>query len=544
MELSISTDLLSIVFDAVSGSLVEMHNSRIGDSVIRSSLPTALPFVVHADPPGTEIPLSPVGTGSAGDDFLELMWTGGGLECVLSVAVEERSARSLWNLRIRNIGAEERSLAVEFPRFNGVMPDPEGGGARGHVTDQYGRRLSPAVFENPPIQWHCLCDVERRSALGIIVKDPSFGPKTLVTGERLISFRHTGPFRLRRGGVIRLPEIIVLAEKGDWRGTAEEYRRWRARFTPGLRPPRWFYSGIIWGLRQLEADERAVRAILPSAPARGPVLLVSETRMEERRSIDTHGVFAEGTDFSLLPIRVSHPFHRPFLRGNKTAVRASLCGSPFIYGERGEPADAEASRWACAQTAVWNALVWGAVGPDPSVDDPGITARLFVGKAFSLVIAARLDPATGRLAEYHAPYRLTIPWTRKGRPRAAVCDLERLSWRDLEPFLSGGSFVVDESANWAACVVLSKDLDLVGFDPLPEVVPGGMVRVSPSVIAGPGRTVRVRISIPGCIDRPIRIPVGAESSLLIPHGVRPGEYPVIVKGRNSPCFVRFLRVLG
>jgi hypothetical protein len=70
------------------------------------------------------------------------------------------------------------------------------------------------------------------------------------------------------------------------------------------------------------------------------------------------------------------------------------------------------------------------------------------------------------------------------------------------------------------------------------------VRVSPSVIAGPGGTGRVRISIPGCIDRPIRIPVGAESRLLIPRGVRPGEYPVIVKGRNSLCFMRFLRVLG
>ncbi len=32
--------------------------------------------------------------------------------------------------------------------------------------------------------------------------------------------------------------------------------------------------------------------------------------------------------------------------------------------------------------------------------------------------------------------------------------------------------------------------------------------------------------------------------ILIPRGVRPGGYPVIVKGRNSLCFMRFLRVLG
>jgi hypothetical protein len=546
MELSVTTEKLSIVFDASSGSLAEISNAETGDAVVRPFAPSGPPFALYEPSSGPAagpwIPLSKARMSLRGSLF-ESVWTDGILECFFTVAASRLPSRSLWDLVIRNTGRRERVFQAEFPVLDGVMPDPAGRGVRAAAMDQYGRPFGPAVSDGAALPWHCIWDPGRRSALGIVVRDPRFGPKEFVTDKTMLHLRHSGVFTLGPGGALRLPQAVVLAETGDWRAAAEECRQWLMLTGLDRRPPKWFRSGDIWGARLPEAGAGGVVSLFPAAPARGRALLLSDAGPGENRPRRAHGDFVHDPSAQLLQQRASFPFRRPCL-GRGEAVRASLAGAPWLRLPPDAPLDPLSANWACAQATAWRALVWGVVRPDPAADDPGITARLFDAGAFSAAMAARLDPAGGGLAEYHAPYRLVIPWSGPRQPLAAVCDLETLVWRTVEPFVSGGSFGVDESANWCMCIVIRGDIDLVGFGQTSEVVPGGMLRIRPELIAGTGKTARVRVSIPGCIPRGIRIGVGEERLIPIPADARPGAYPVILRSRSSLPFLRLLRVLG
>ena len=536
MELAFLTEQLSIVFDSSTGKLIEIRNTVLNDTVVRPAPESGSVLSLRLDDMQT-VPLSLLSARSR-RPLMELAWSGGGLECLLTIRAGSNPSSSLWDLLIRNTGPEERLVSPEFPLLRGVMPEPPGDNARGFVQDQFGHdAFAPAVRSVLPLQWHCLIDAGRGSVLGIQARDPHFLPKSIRTADHEVSLSYTGSFPVGRGAILRLPQIVIGAHSGDWRGTAADYREWLRRRLPQKRPPRWFFSGAVWGAALSETE------ISPGPGQRGAAFKLCAGPEDEAGCKRAHGFLSRDPALPVLQIRASYPHRRPVLSGGGSALCASLSGVPWLSASPTEPAE-DAERWYCAQITAWDALVWGEPRRDPAVDDPGISTRLFEGWQFSAVVAARRDADSGGLTEYHAPYRLLIPWSGTSAPDVAACDLETLAWRTIVPFPSGGCFGVDESANWVLVVVLNGKTDLVGFDRLPEVIPGGVLSMNPRIIAGPGTTARIRLSIPGCLEKDARIVVGEESRLPIPKTVRPGRYPVILHGRGALRFCRMLRVLG
>lgn len=495
MEIALSGDTCTLLFDSDTGCLRAIHDLERRTDLLDPGARPRVPFRLHGFPTPvlTGLRMSPPAGGSA----LRAHYEAGCLSAVLRVSITGRSAQSSWSLEIRNRSTDAQELSVDFPCLEGT-----------------GRALF-VPWPGCPLQWACVAAPSGRAGLGVVVRDPSAMEKLFLVGDGTFAIRYARPLELFAGQSARLPETILLTSGPEWKDTARAHGGWR-------------------GSARIAARAAAVPAMQgPAAPAGCTGAPLRELLLALRLSLPGAALAADDP------------------------VDASLAGVEFDGEARGRPraagldSVAQAARlllcrnWACASDTAGQALLHGEVLPDPRPSDPGVATRMFRGEDMDAAVFARPPEADdeGLLGGWHAPYEVAVPVRGDKVPEVALCDLEDLSWQRCVPFIREGCIRVDASTNWMLCLVLGRKTRLVGFEAPPETAPGGRAVIRLEQIAGTGRAGRLLFSAGGLL-RPRPVEEGSEIEIPVPPGTAPGFYPLALWGRHVPRFSRMLRVLG
>lgn len=171
------------------------------------------------------------------------------LRATLSVSVRDNEDSSTWALTITNGGSDQMQLLPVFPLFGGVRLG-EGLDDLMVANDQAGY-ICPlwskpgGIYGNGgqmSMQWGCVFSHDAECAFGFIVEDPDLTNKEIRYADPRIEVRYFPPVDLDPGESIALPHVRVLVYRGDWKPTAQAYRRWFPAVMPPLQRPEWLDS--------------------------------------------------------------------------------------------------------------------------------------------------------------------------------------------------------------------------------------------------------------------------------------------------------------
>jgi hypothetical protein len=260
-------------------------------------------------------------------------------------------------------------------------------------------------------------------------------------------------------------------------------------------------------------------------------------------------------DISLM--RIAVPTYRPVAYSGAGPVWTSISG--FLGTGDCTPSNKETPdfHWICVQSTIHDAFMWGDVADeDPKVSDPEIVTRRFIGKDCDVITAVRPEckdarwpwPNAGDLSDKRGAYQIRIPFSGKAPAQIAVCDIEKLEWTRMRSYIQENEIVVPMESNWIAVVVPRGQAQVVGFDPLPEVSPGGSVTIRPMRLAGQGKSDRVEVWAPGLVvgnegKSSANMKIGDEIEVFVPAGTYPGWYRIQVKGTGIMGVRRLLHVV-
>jgi len=257
----------SITFSRKTGELLGIRNVPLNDPVLKGSPSFGTPFRIHTDFSGewllntdaekaAQTHLGPEGLAvtnvrrsmDATWDSLHLTYTGGGLECVLRIALEFGTGDSTWTLSVKNTGTEPRDFFVEFPRFEGVQPGSDDAKRKQTVLNQAGWigeawKGGGGIYGNGgqwSMQWHALFDPASHSSFGFIVMDPELRNKRLALNKPRIAIQYFPPKKLAPGETVALPPVWLSIRKGDWKHIAKAYAVCYEKPMPHAEPPQWF----------------------------------------------------------------------------------------------------------------------------------------------------------------------------------------------------------------------------------------------------------------------------------------------------------------
>ena len=251
-----------IEFDARNGALSRIANLVAADECLKEPRADTSPFRIYSDftkeyefgddpaaisrlvmQPGSSRLAQVMRRGG-----LNLRYERDGLEANLRVTLTADSGTSDWSLRVTNRGAKPRDVMVSFPCFDGVRLGPAGATNLATAMSQAGT-ITPAWAHHGGVvgdggqmsmQWHAIWDPASRSALALIMMDPSVQPKMLVLTEPSIELRYFPPRTLAPGETMELPPARLLIYQGDWRPAARAYHAWYTSAYKLVAPPEWF----------------------------------------------------------------------------------------------------------------------------------------------------------------------------------------------------------------------------------------------------------------------------------------------------------------
>lgn len=260
-------------------------------------------------------------------------------------------------------------------------------------------------------------------------------------------------------------------------------------------------------------------------------------------------------DLPLMRLAV-HPY-RPIAYSQSGPVWGSISG--LVGGRSSTSPDLGVleANWLCARHPVHEALTVDEVADaDPKASDPQMVTRQFRGKGYSAALAVRpacpdaVWPANTPLAPKHARYTLTLPdadarTDQAEAPKAAVCDIETLTWTPVEPERSEGGLLVPLTSNWALVVVPDRDgPDVIDFTVPPVLHPGesGLLHLR-NLSAKPETAPRsVSIVAPGLKTPSAPVAVPGDAAIEVPEEAVPGLYGLTVSGDKVLSTKRFLKV--
>ncbi len=263
-----------IAFDRQSGRLVTLRNRQAQDEYLKEPWKKGNPFRVYTDfirpfelqdDPAdiARTALEPsscrlVSTNYVDDtdqSGLNLLYRDRAehWEIQLCVALSDGGC-SEWTLDVVNIGNVAGQVMVDFPFIGNICLGKSRHTNLATVLNQAGY-IAPAtehrggVYGNGgrwSMQWHCVCDPDSGSALGLIVKDPQVRNKRLGDDSPSLRISMFPEHELRPGERLSLPRVQIIIYQGDWRRTALEYRTWFANAFQPLEPPEWLRCSDGW----------------------------------------------------------------------------------------------------------------------------------------------------------------------------------------------------------------------------------------------------------------------------------------------------------
>ncbi len=247
----LENDACRIEFDGTSGELVKIENRKLGDNILKASPRPGIPFRVSS---GFKSPWLPSGNNEAaiqlGTDSIRLVsakalsedvgqsltmnYAASGFEFVLKVVLRNDSGDSEWQLMVRNVGAGEQDVLVEFPVLDGVQLGAPDAAMKQTWLNQAGLIMDAWAFPDRTyglstewsMQWHSLFDPASGSALGLVIKDPESLAKKLIQHKPVVKVSYYPPRMLAAGESRTLPTTLMKVYSGDWKATARDFADW------------------------------------------------------------------------------------------------------------------------------------------------------------------------------------------------------------------------------------------------------------------------------------------------------------------------------
>jgi hypothetical protein len=260
----LENDACRIEFDGTSGELVRIENRKLGDNILKASPRPGIPFRVSS---GFKKPWLPTTSNGAaiqlGTDSIQLVsakakseeagksltlnYAGGGLEFVLKVVLRKDSGDSEWRLTVKNSGAQEQDVLVEFPVLDGVQLGAPDAPMKQTWLNQAGLITDAWTFPERTyglstewsMQWHSVFDPASGSAFGLIIKDPEALAKKLIENKPVLKVSYFPPRRLAVGESRTLPTTLLKVYRGDWKATARDFADWSEIAFKPVPVPQW-----------------------------------------------------------------------------------------------------------------------------------------------------------------------------------------------------------------------------------------------------------------------------------------------------------------
>lgn len=267
-----------------------------------------------------------------------------------------------------------------------------------------------------------------------------------------------------------------------------------------------------------------------------------------------HGALTQVYPRDLPPMRLAVAPYRPITYAPGGPVWGSIAG---LAGGRtcweADLGDLEGN-WICARFPVHKTLIAGDVpDEDPHASDPGIVARMFQGDGHWAIVAARPAcqdanewPAATGLSPERKDYALTAHGLPETPLKAALCDIETLTWKPLEIEHNGDTVRMQLGANWALIVLTPADgPDVITVGPPPTTAPGERVVLKLATVPGvprEGQPLPVSVGAPGLTVGPPTAAVPGDAVVEVPPDALPGFYAITISGQHLLGAKRFLRV--
>jgi len=329
---TVSNGRMSLSFDARTGALLAIRNLETGGTCLNAGRSAASPFAVYHDfhrefdvelrsgygtnriTPPAKIASSEFSAKRATAEFrgqgsrTRIAYQNPDQPWRAELTVEAGEGKDFVRLRLKvtNVSDQPRAMMAVFPYLHGIRL---GDGRKNlmAVNDEAGyiRPLwaKPCCDYRHPeaggihgcgmqvsMQWGCAFDEASGDALGFIVEDPDFRNKEIAYDKPSIQVRYFPPRMLESGQSAEFPAVRLMAYRGDWKPTAQAYRKWFTRSFDLPPLPKWFrnidsHRGA-WSFKpgqQIEQPPEAITALgnfmesfedLPSIYLRQPSELV------------------------------------------------------------------------------------------------------------------------------------------------------------------------------------------------------------------------------------------------------------------------------